>query len=230
MRKKSIIDMSAERESKRIRKGKNIFKDGVNQRASIKQREIVKTIEQVMPGKVTMEELDLGRKHLTFEGVSHIDHLDLIYYTKNNLYSRIFELVAEMRFCAGKNAGVDENIQIGMKYEGVMVVKDITFIPLNDNDKSLKLSEELNNNNLLKDRILHLQALDFRITYDGEKGEWGISLVTGKGSVVWMLFPPVVQLTPLDKVDAVKMIEAFQLAVSELKLFTKRFDNMPETA
>lgn len=63
-----------------------------------------------------------------------------------------------------------------------------------------------------------------------KKVNGGISLVTGKGSVVWMLFPPVVQLTPFDKVDAVKMLEAFQLVVSELKMFTKQFDNMPETA
>lgn len=200
-------------------KNKRIFQDGVNQRADIKQQEIVKAITQVAPCKVNTIELDLCRKELNFEALPNIPQLNISYFTKNTLFARIFELIIDMRFQATAGSAPKEQIELSVKHTGDIRTKYAHFIPLTDCDCAQRLADQLNSVSLILERILHLEALDVKVAYDSVTRDWLISLATGKGSVVWMLFPPLVQLVPFSTMDAIKLIELYQLLVHELKNF-----------
>lgn len=200
-------------------KNKHVFQDGVNQRADIKQREITKTISQIAPCSVDTVELDLCHKTLLFHGLPNIQQLDISYFTKNTLFARIFELIVDMRLPCPDDPAPEENIQLGIRQTGGMRARQAYFMALTKCACAQQLAEHLNKIPLILDRILYLEALDVKISYDAATQEWLISLATGKGSVVWMLFPPVVQLVPFSSVDAVKLIELYQLIASEVKRF-----------
>ena len=218
-KKKTLIDLSAEKEKRRREKNKRVFKDGVNQRANIKQREVVQSIKSVVPCAVQVEEPDLGKKVLIFDKLTNLERLTLTYFCKNNLFARIFDLVAEAVYEPNVNHGIKDDIEIGMTYLGSATIKDCAFTIISGSDSADKLLGQLNANKLLKKRVLHLQVLDLKIKYNGASGRWDLGIATGKGSVVWMLFPPLVQLTPLDETDAIKLIELFQLLTGEIKSF-----------
>lgn len=216
-KRKTLIELSEEKEFLRNQKGKNIFKDGVNQRADIKQNEVVQSIEKVVPCAIKTESIDLGRKKITFESLANISELSLTYFTKNNLYTRIFELLVGMSFPS--ESDISCNLSLKIHYTGNIKISNVFFEGTYHNPLEQKLAEQLNQVSLIKDRVLCLQALDLMVKYDTSSQKWDLGVATGKGSVVWTLFPPVLQLTPLDCTDAIKLIELFQLLVAEIKSF-----------
>lgn len=219
MKQKTLIDLAHEKTLARNAKNKRMFQDGVNQRANIKQREITKVITQIAPCCVNTVELDLCHKKLQFENLPNIQQLDISYFTKNTLFARIFELIVDMRIPCGVKQAPNENIQLNIRQTGGIRTKQASFVPLTEYGSAKHLAARLNHIPLIWDRILHLEALDMKINYDIATKEWAISLATGKGSVVWMLFPPVVQLVPFSPTDAVKLIELYQLIASEVRCF-----------
>ena len=218
-RGKTLLDLSTSRNEAREKKNKKVFVDGVNQRANIKQDLVIDNIvAAVGDEKVEVTKIDLCKKHLHFNDLTMLDDLKISYYTRNNLFSRIFDFIAEATIDTSENK-FTKAVEIGLKYEGILRKKEIVFIPIINNDVSIKLAECLNSLTLLKERVRHLELLDYRVKFDPGPNQWYIGIGTGKGSCVWMLFPPAVLLTPLDQQDAIKLIELFQLTSKALITF-----------
>ena len=92
-------------------------------------------------------------------------------------------------------------------------------MPMTQNPSAVALAERLNSIKIIKDRIFHLELIDFKLRYETHKHCWYVGIATGKGSSVWMLFPPAVMLTPFKEADSIKMLELFQLIRKEITLF-----------
>lgn len=216
---KTLLDLANDRSTAREKKNKKVFKDGVNQRADIKQDLAIENIVAIAGCDVEITKYDLCKKLLQFERLPLLKDLKISYYTRNNLFSRIFDFLAETSFATSSDADISVPMEIGLKYQGNLKTKGLTFIPLTRDDVTEKLAAQLNSVELLKDRVRYLQLLDYRIKYDPEAKKWYVGVATGKGSAVWMLFPPLVMLTPLSQQDAIKLIELFQLTIKEVSSF-----------
>jgi hypothetical protein len=219
----SLIDMARGVERRRLARGKPIFKDGVNQRASLKQREVCEIISDALPGQCAIYEPELCRKRLVFDGIDYLESIDISYYSKNSLFARVFDLVAESSFPAGEILLPDgEEIDIGVSFTGGLKIKSAVFKARLAGRIAAETAERLNAVSLLNDKLLALEAVDFRISLERASGNWTIGMATGKGSTVWSLFPPMLMLVDFSKSDAMRLIELFKIAALEIKRFERR--------
>ncbi len=216
---KTLLDLSLDRAASKESRGKKAFRDGVNQRADIKQGQVVDMICKVVDGKADVIKKDLCSRRIIFKDLKLVDSLDISYHTRNNLFSRIFDLVIETEISADETIDIPENIEIRTKYNGAIKITDLDFMPMTQNPSAVALAERLNSIKIIKDRIFHLELIDFKLRYETHKHCWYVGIATGKGSSVWMLFPPAVMLTPFKEADSIKMLELFQLIRKEITLF-----------
>lgn len=217
--RKTLLDLYYDKSSRKNIKGKRTFKDGVNQRADIKQDLVITSILNVVDNKAQVIKNDLCFKQIVFSDLNMIDTLNISYYTRNNLFSRIFDLIIESTLIYEKTDSTKDNIEITIKYNGKLKASDVTFEAVSNNPDTLLLAKRLNMVSIIKDRIFYLELLDFKLKYNQKSKTWYIGLATGKGSSIWMLFPPTVMLTPFNQLDAIKMLELFQLVKKEIILF-----------
>lgn len=211
----TLIDMARKQASQRAAKNKHIFKDGVNQRASIKQKIVCDTIAKVTPCKTEILEPSLCKKIMKFENLDYIKDLKLTYYSKNNLFTRIFDFIAESTFPSASAFASD--IRIGITYDGKIKMKGVSFIPGTHGQAAAELSKRLNDIPMISQRILNLESTDIKITYSCKTNNWSVGFASGKGSTIWSLFPPLVMLTPFTPQDAVHLLELFQLITHTIK-------------
>jgi hypothetical protein len=101
-------------------------------------------------------------------------------------------------------------------------MKSVSFVARSTGLEAAELTARLNTANLPNDKLLALEALDFRLGLDVTSGDWTISLATGKGSAVWSLFPPMIMFVDFSKSDAMRLIELFRLVCFEIKRFERR--------
>lgn len=213
----TLLDIAEKNRDKRALKDKRAIKDGINQRANIKQRQLVDVIAQVADCQTKIVEADLCKKEIFFDGLPYIDSFRISYFTKNNLFSRIFELIIESSFTSENTFETD--MELGISYQGRINASEVNFIPLSQNEAALHLAKRLNQIDLISKRILHLQAVDLKIRFSLSSNTWTIGFATGKGSTVWALFPPMLMLVPFTEVDAIKLLELYQLIIYEIKQF-----------
>lgn len=215
----TLLDLASKNCEVRSLKHKKTFKDGVNQRASIKQRQLVDAIAKVAKCNTQIIEPDLCKKELYFDDFPYINSIRVSYFTKNNLFSRIFELIMESSFKAVIENRFETDIELGISYKGRLKVSDVSFTALSQNDSALCFAERLNQIDLIAKRVLHLEALDLKIRYSASSSTWTVGLATGKGSTVWTLFPPLLMLVPFTEADAMRLLELYQLIIYEIKQF-----------
>jgi hypothetical protein len=158
-----------------------------------------------------------------------ICELNLSYYSKNSLFARVFDLVAETGFSAVRHGeyGIAGDLNVGIRYSGGLKIRDAAFDARSSGAETLDLVSRLNDVGLVRERILSLEATDVRINYDSVRQHWKIGMATGKGSAVWSLLPPVLMLIQFTETDAIKMLELFRLLVHTIKQFERR---LPEPA
>lgn len=221
-RKHSLVSMATDRQAFRQASGKQVFRDGINQRATIKLKNVCQSFVDAVGGEAEIEDVDLLQKKLYFKNLDYVDHLKLFYYSKNSLFARVFDLIVEARY-TNERAVLNHDMEIAVKQKGTMKNKEIQFISLDKTEDGKHLAALLNKRDLIKDRILHIEALDFKIKYMANRSEWMIGLGTARGSTVWSLIPPVLMLIEISRTDAIKVMELFQLSIAEIANFnTKR--------
>lgn len=219
----SLLALAYRRERERQRTGKEIYKDGVNQRASLKQNQLTDVFKQIFGEKVEIKSPALCKKNLWFSGLEYVDNITLSYFSKNSLFTRIFELITQTTLdsinTGAKSTLPLENIEIGIKFLGSLHTEKVVFTVISGGEKAEDLARKLNEVDLIKNRIIYLEALDVRLTYEYTAQKWIIGLATGKGSVVWSLIPPVHMLIRFTKTDAARLVEFFQLTAFEIRKF-----------
>lgn len=210
--------MARKRDFLRAAKNKDVFRDGVNQRASIKQMLVAETISGAAPCDVQIIQPSLCKKNLVFDKLDYVDVLKLSYYSKNNLFSRIFDLIAQTTFQSTMQGGRkhEKDIRIGIAFEGRLKIKSASFFCRQGDANIEGLISRLNDLDLIKERILSLEVTDVKINYDHRAQSWTLGLATGKGSTLWNLFPPLMMLVNFSKQDAIHLLELFQLMTHEI--------------
>jgi hypothetical protein len=220
-RNNSLIDMARRNEERRNAKNKSVFKDGVNQRASIKQMNVCRVISKVIPSGCSISEQGLCKKRMVFEDTACMPALQLSYYSKNSLFARVFDLVIEAAFYADAVGAelLGEDMDIGIRYTGGLKIKDAFFDARIENRTARALIERLNGIEPIKRRILCLETTDVRLNYNCDSKQWKLALSTCKGSTVWSLMPPVLMLIDFTETDAMRLVELFQLLTHTVKTF-----------
>ena len=146
---KTLLDLSLDRTGRKESLGKKTFRDGVNQRADIKQGQVVDMICKVVNGKADVIKKDLCSRRIIFKDLKLVDSLDISYHTRNNLFSRIFDLVIETEISADETIDIPENIEIRIKYNGAVKTTDLDFITVTRNPSAISLAERLNSIKIL---------------------------------------------------------------------------------
>lgn len=219
-RNTSLIVLADERKRAREKAGKTVWKDGVNQRANIKQREVCSKFNNVLDENCNITEVDLCEKNIDLTGVDHIDRINVYYYSKNSFFARVFDLILQTSYHS-KKRNIKNEIELAIEFQGNFKIKDANFITRKGSALGSELAEKLNEVSLIKERILKLEAIDIRLQYDPKTYEWKIGLATGKGSTVWSLLPPLMMLVNFSDSDTIKVIELFQLIICEIMEFEK---------
>lgn len=221
-RKNSLVVMAEEKFKSNSKKNKKIWKDGVNQRANEKLLMVSETIKAVVEDNVEIKNNENSFETImTFSEEKHINEMKMYYYSRNTLFARVFDLIFKSEIKAFKETGVEENLDIGIKFKGGVKFKDVEFVNFNNKQEEMELTDYLNGIDIIKRKILKLEIFDFRIKYNCTHRSWTILLGMGKGSTVWSLFPPVLMMVDFTKLDAIRTIELFRLVLVALKAFEK---------
>lgn len=218
---RSLIDINNIQEMKAARNNKKITTDGLNQRAGIKQKKVVEAISKALTVECSVNELDLCKKEICFEKQNNLSYFSINYHsTKVLVLSRVYDLIVKTSvpsLCTDRIEGWhDKKITIGALFTGGLKANRVSFKALCDNKMAELLAQRLSKVDLLCKRVLFLEALDLRLEYSQQKKEWEIGLATPKGSVVWNLLPPIMTFTKFTEIDAIKLVELFQLVIAEV--------------
>jgi hypothetical protein len=178
----------------------------LNRKANAKLNYISGVFEEALKGHWEVIEDGFLFKKIGLRDLRYINELKIRYFLQNRFFARTYDLRFEFEIPSKR----EEEAKFELAYSGKMKISGAKFNLSSGGAEDLELLKRLNNN-LINDRLLKLDFLDFKIVYSSSKQKWFISADSIIGSATWNLLPPMFQVIKPTFKECIMMIELFQL-------------------
>jgi hypothetical protein len=162
-------------------------------------------------------------KRIALRELPYIDELKMSYYLQNRFFARTYDLRFEFRIPFLR----EEDAKFELSYTGITQISGAKFNLSVGGKDDLDLLIRLNSE-MITDRLVKLDFLDFKIAFSVKDKGWVVSADSIIGSATWNLLPPMFQVIKPTFKECIQMIELFQLIMEALINSKELENNNPE--
>jgi hypothetical protein len=187
-------------------KNEDVAQHILNRKANAKLNYISGVFDEALKGHWEVIEDGFLFKKIGLKDIKYINDLKISYFLQNRFFARTYDLRFELEIPSNR----EEEAKFELAYSGKMKISGAKFNLSSGGPEDLKLLQRLNSD-FVKDRLLKLDFLDFKISYSARKQKWYITADSIIGSATWNLLPPMFQVIKPTFKECIMMIELFQL-------------------
>mgnify|MGYP006281818813 CR=1 FL=1 len=188
------------------------YNERLKRRAELKLKRVGDTFAQAL-GEHVVERTDGPMEFgMAFDRSVHVPWLQCRYDEQNRFFARSYDFVCTTDL----PSDWDGEVQIELKYSGVMQIADCRFEASGATEPVRDLVRDLNHDKA-REIVRQIDFLGLKIGHSPAEGRWHIESRTMIGSSTWAIMPPAFQTITPSTAECRALVDTFDLLAHTIR-------------